>query len=81
MLSEVQKSAIEFSHGLNFQYVLEIKPCGLGPRIRDVEAFWYKTEIKIVYFVPLCLIVFDFMVNLNLKLLILKTEKWPHFFI
>ena len=26
---------------------------GLGPRIRDVEAFWYKTEIKIIYFVPM----------------------------
>ena len=29
--------------------MLEIKPCELGPRIRDVEAFWYKTEVKIVY--------------------------------
>jgi hypothetical protein len=37
-------------------YILEIKPCGLVSRIRDVEAFWYKTEIKIIYFVPLCLI-------------------------
>ena len=35
---------------------IEIKPCGLVTRIRDVEAFWYKTEIKIIYFVPLCLI-------------------------
>ena len=35
---------------------LEIKPCGLGSRIRDVEAFWYKTEIKIICFVQLCLI-------------------------
>ena len=41
---------------------LEIKPCGLGSRIRDVEAFWYKTEIKMIYFVPLCLIVPDCMV-------------------
>ena len=42
--------------------ILEIKPCGLGPRIQDivVEAFWYKTEIKIIYFVPLSLITFDF---------------------
>ena len=30
---------------------LETKHCGLGSRIRDVEAFWYKTEIKIIYFV------------------------------
>ena len=34
-------------------YIPEIKPCGLGPRILDVEAFWYNTEIKIIYFVPL----------------------------
>jgi hypothetical protein len=32
---------------------LEIKPCWLASRILDVEAFWYKTEIKIIYFVPL----------------------------
>jgi hypothetical protein len=31
--------------------------CGLGSRIGDVEAFWSKTEIKIIYFVPLSLIV------------------------
>ena len=37
--------------------VLEIKPCELGSRIRDVEAFWYKTEIKIIYFVQLCVII------------------------
>ena len=37
--------------------ILEIKTYGLGPRIQDVEVFWYKTEIKIIYFVPLCLIV------------------------
>ena len=42
--------------------ILEIKPCGLGPIIRDVKAFWYKTEIKIINFVLLCLIGFDFMV-------------------
>ena len=36
---------------------LEIKPCRLGSRIRDAETFWYKTEIKIIYFVTLCLIV------------------------
>ena len=41
---------------------IEIKPCGIGSRIRDVEAFCYKTEIKIIYFVPLCLIVSDCMV-------------------
>ena len=31
--------------------------CGLGSRIRYVEVFLYKTEIKIIYFVPFCLIV------------------------
>ena len=39
-------------------------------RIRNVEAFWYKTEIKIIYFVPLCLIlliVSDCIVFLNIK--------------
>jgi hypothetical protein len=29
----------------------------LKKKIRDVESFIYKTEIKIIYFVPLCLIV------------------------
>ena len=60
--------------------LLEIKPCGLGPRIQNVEAFWYKIEIKIIYFVPLCLIVFDFMVYPDPKFLIFKTKKHPHFF-
>ena len=59
---------------------LEIKLCGLGPRIRDVEAFFYKTEIKIVYFEPLCSIVSDFMVYPDPKFLISKTKKQPHFF-
>ena len=45
---------------------LEIKPCGIGSRIQDVEAFWYKTEIKIVYFVRLCVIVW-FTPTLKLK--------------
>ena len=54
--------------------ILEIKTCGLGPRIRDVEAFWYKTEIKIIY------VVFDFMVFPDPKFLIFKTKKRPHFF-
>ena len=36
--------------------VLEIKPCGLGPRIRDFDK---RTEIKIIYFVLLCFTVFD----------------------
>ena len=53
--------------------ILEIKPCGLVSRIQNVEAFWYKTEIKIIYFVPLWLIVLivsDCMVKcqkLNMK--------------
>ena len=51
--------------------VLEIKPCGLGSRIRDVEAFWYKREIKIIYFVQLCLIVW-FTLTLNFWYLKLK---------
>ena len=38
-------------------YTLEIKPCRLGFSIWDVEAFLYKTEIKTIYLVPMCLIV------------------------
>ena len=52
-----------------------IKPCSLGSRIQDVEAFWYKTEIKIIYFVPLCLnvlIVSDCMIYPDPKFLIFK---------
>ena len=40
-----------------FQYkllLIEIKSCRLGSRIWDVESFCYKTEIKIIDFVPLC---------------------------
>ena len=36
----------------NMSNYLETKPA-----IRDMEAFWNKTEIKIIYFVPLCVIV------------------------
>ena len=77
-LSYGQKSSeITFA----FYILLEIKPCRLGPRIRDVEAFWYETEIKIIYFVPLlCLIVFDRMVYPDPKFFIFKTKKQPHFF-
>ena len=50
---------------LFFFIVLEIKPFRLGPRIRDAEAFWYKKEIKIIYFVPLWLIVFDRKIYLD----------------
>jgi hypothetical protein len=66
-------------HGY-FLRKLEIKPCRLGPRIRDMEAFWYKTEIKIIYFVPLCLIGLDFIVYPNPKFLIFKTKNQPLFF-
>ena len=27
---------------------LQVKPCGIGSRLRVVEAFLYKTEIKII---------------------------------
>ena len=49
-----------------------------GSRIRDVEAFWCKTEIKIIYFVPLCLIVLivsDYMVLIFKKYQKLKLDK------
>ena len=48
-------------------------------RIRDVEAFWYKTEIKIIYFVQLCLILCDCMVYPDPKFFIFKTKKRTHF--
>ena len=47
-------------------------------RIRDVEAFWYKTGIKIIYFVQFCLItliVYDCMVYPDHKFLIFKTKN------
>ena len=58
---------------------LEIKPCGLDSRIREVEAFWYKTEIKIIYFVQLCsiaLIVCYCTLTLNFWYLKLKTTSF-----
>ena len=67
-------------HNYNY-YILEIKPCGLGPRIRDVEAFWYKTEIKIIYFLPLFDCVWSYMVYPDPKFLIFKTKKCPCFFL
>ena len=50
----------------------------LGSRIRDVDVFWYKTEIKSVYFLQLCfiaLIVCDFMVYPDPKCFIFKTKN------
>ena len=61
-------------------YSCHFNPNWLGPRIRDVEAFWYKIEIKIIYIVPLCLIVFDFMVFPDPKFSIFTTKKQPHLF-
>ena len=55
-----------------------IKPSGLDPRIRDVEAFWYKTEIKIIYFVSLCLIL---RFTLTLNVWYIETKKRSHFFL
>ena len=54
---------------------LEIKPWRLGSRIGDVEAFWCKTEIKIIYVVQLCLIVCDCMVYPDAKFLIPKGKN------
>ena len=48
--SRLQKIVFQFE-----KKPLEIKPCELGSRIQ--EAFSYKTEIKIIYFVQLCVIV------------------------
>ena len=63
MCSEIQMTAellklepLKMLNSFKMFFLLEIKPCELGSRIRDVEAFWYKTDIKIIYFVQLCLI-------------------------
>ena len=65
---------------MNNMKLLEIKPCGLGSKIRDVEAFWHKTEI--LYFVPLCwlCVIDDCMVYFDPKFLIFKTKKSSFFF-
>ena len=51
---------------------LEIKPCGFGSRIEDVEVFWYKKEI--FYFVWLCwfCVIVWFTLTLNFWYLKLK---------
>ena len=36
---------------LNFNIIRKPEILGLGSRISGVEAFWYKTKIKIIYFV------------------------------
>ena len=56
--------------------LLEIKSCWLGSRIRDVEAFWYKTEI--IYFLQLFLIgliACDCMVYPDPKFLIFEIKN------
>jgi hypothetical protein len=50
----------------------ESKPFGLGSRIWDVAAFWYKNHL-------LCAIVCDFMVYPDPKFIIFKTKKQLHF--
>ena len=52
--------------------LLEIKLYGLGSRIEDVEAFWYKSEIKII--------VFDYIVYPDPKFFISKTKNSLIFF-
>ena len=66
-----------------FFRIPEIKTCGLGFRIRDVEAFWYKTEIKIIVqlFFNL-LLVLDCMVYPDTNFFIFRTKPasfifWP----
>ena len=56
-------------------------PAGFVLEIRDVVAFWYKTETKIIYFVPLCLIVFEFMVHSDPKSFLSKIKKQPNSFL
>ena len=69
--------------------VLEIKPCGLVSRIRDVEAFCYKKNQNNL----LCAIVFDFVDCVVFEIskiegpgkplpsnTIRHNHTWPHFF-
>jgi hypothetical protein len=68
----------EFCHKSKlYNHILGTRNC---PRIRDVEAFDTnnKTEIKIIYFVPLRLIVWC---TLILNFVRFKTKKQPHFFL
>ena len=59
-------------------YKLEIKPCGLGSRIRDVKAFWYKTVI--IYFVRWCWLCVIVWFTLTLNFLYLKLKNGLVFF-
>ena len=62
------------------------RPCS---RIRDVEAFWYKTEIKNIYFLTLCLILwftmtlhFWYLKLINSLIFFLRLEAdlfWSYF--
>ena len=62
---------------------LKLKPWRFASRIRDLEAFWYKTEIKTIYVVQLCLIgsiECDCMVYPDLKFVRFKPRNWTHLF-
>ena len=49
-----------------YWFILEIKPCGLGSRIRDVEALWYKTENRILYWIHVFLSLHVCSINYSL---------------
>ena len=57
-----------------YRFWIVVRICLTILKTRDVEAFWYKIEIKVIYFVPLCSIVFDHMVYSDLKVLIIKIK-------
>ena len=59
-------------------YYIEIKPFWLGSRIRDLKAFWYKTEI--IYFVWLCWLCVIVWFTLTLNFWYLKLKNGLIFF-
>ena len=66
---EPNKSSLYRKKLINYTK-LESKPC-----IQDAEVFWYKTEIKILYIVQLCLIVCDCMVYSDPTFLIARLAR------
>ena len=68
---------VVFSEYMNFKTTSSWE-CGLGSRIRDEEAFWYKTEI--IYFVRLCWLCVIVWFTLTLNFWYLKLKNILIFF-
>ena len=80
LMNELEWIYVKQDLKLEWAYILlEIKPCGLGSRIRNVEAFWYETEI--IYFVRLCWLCVIVWFTLTLTFWYLKLKNWLFFFL